>query len=143
MLTPATITDFFWGRGFGAAIDRKGLTTDVVKVWQTELQYHAIFYWTGLVGVLLLLVVLWRYLMLLRSAESRSAGGASSDALFIALVGSLTALVMNATNPYLQAPGHMWVVFFPIMIAIGGAQTHDPLKVEAELSANRRDARQL
>jgi len=37
--------------------------------------------------------------------------------LYVSCVGAAATLVGNATNPYLNAPGHMWPVFFPFMIA--------------------------
>jgi hypothetical protein len=102
------------GRGFGAAIDRSGLQRDT-EPWKTELQYHAIFYWTGLIGVLLALAVALTAFLAVRKAYR--VDPTLRGALFAGSVGALCLLMANASNPYLQAPGHMWPLFLPLMIA--------------------------
>lgn len=114
LLTPSSPADLIVGRGLGAAIDR-GELVRVMRPWQTELQYHAIFYWTGLVGVLLLFAVGVAAFLAVRKAYRLPDG--LRGALFVSSVGAVCVLMANATNPYLQAPGHQWPVFLPLMIA--------------------------
>lgn len=114
MLTPHSAADLIVGRGFGATIDRGGVIRDM-KPWQTELQYHAIFYWTGIIGILLILAVFLTSLRVVRKAFRVDDPLRAS--LYVSSAGALAALAANATNPYLQAPGHMWPVFLPLMIA--------------------------
>ncbi len=114
LLTAHSAADWIVGRGFGATIDRGGVVRDM-KPWQTELQYHAIFYWTGLIGVALVLAVAFTSLRALRKAFRVDDPLRAS--LFVSSAGAIAALVADATNPYLQAPGHLWPVFFPFMIA--------------------------
>lgn len=102
------------GHGFGASFDRGGIDR-TIRPWQTELQYHAIYYWTGVLGLLLLFATAVSGLGVVRKAfriDDNLRG-----VLFVASVGSVAVLLANATNPYLQAPGHMWPLFFPLMIA--------------------------
>ncbi len=114
LLTPHSAADLLVGRGFGASIDRGEVVRDM-KPWQTELQYHAIFYWTGIIGILLILAVFLTSLRVVRKAFRIDDPLRAS--LYVSSVGAVAALAANATNPYLQAPGHMWPVFLPLMIA--------------------------
>lgn len=113
LLSPHSAADWIVGRGFGASIDRSEFERPI-RAWQTELQYHAIFYWTGILGVLLVLATAVTALLAVRKAFRVDDG--LRGALFATSVGALCVLVANATNPYLQAPGHMWPVFLPLMI---------------------------
>lgn len=113
LLSAHSPADWMVGRGFGASIDRHAFERPI-RPWQTELQYHAIFYWTGIVGVLLVLAVALTSLLAVRKAFRVEDG--LRGALFVSSVGALCVLMANATNPYLQAPGHMWPVFLPLMI---------------------------
>ncbi|WP_066465134.1 hypothetical protein [Sanguibacter suarezii] len=108
------LTSLLFGRGFGASIDRGAVVRDMAP-WQTELQYHMLFSWAGLVGVLLLLVVTFFAVKVLRKAFRREVS--LRGILLVSVVGALATLVGNATNPYMQAPGHMWPVFLPLMVA--------------------------
>ena len=102
------------GRGFGATFDRDGIKRDM-RPWQTELQYLAIYNWTGLVGILLLIATVIAGLGAVRKAFRIDDD--LRGVLFVASVGSVAVIVADGTNPYLQAPGHMWPLFFPLMIA--------------------------
>lgn len=108
------LADLLVGRGLGAWVDR-GEFQRAMKPWQTELQYHLLFYWSGLIGLLLIAVtgLLCVRAVLVASTRDR----ALRPALYVSSVGALATLAANATNPYLQAPGHMWPIFLPLMIA--------------------------
>ena len=111
---PKSLTDAVFGHGIGASFDRGGLERPM-KPWQTELQYHAMFYWTGLVGLILLASTFMACVRAIRQAYRLS--DPLNGVLFVSCVGAAATLIGNATNPYLQAPGHMWPIFLPFMIA--------------------------
>jgi hypothetical protein len=136
LLSAHSPADWIVGRGFGATIDRGAVVRDM-KPWQTELQYHAIFYWTGILGILLMLATFVTAFLAVRKAF-RLDGGVRAP-LFVSTVGALAALAANATNPYLQAPGHMWPVFFPLMIAssVFAARRHPAEVPSTELTEQR------
>ncbi|WP_285115796.1 hypothetical protein [Leifsonia sp. fls2-241-R2A-40a] len=129
LLSPRSPADLLVGRGFGATIDRGEVVRDM-KPWQTELQYHAIFYWTGILGILLLLATFVTAFLAVRKAFRFDQGMRAP--LYVSTVGALAALAANATNPYLQAPGHMWPVFLPLMIAsaifVARSREREPLE---------------
>ena len=106
--------DAVFGHGIGASLPR-GEIVRVVEPWKTELQYHALYYWTGAIGILLFLSTAVTALLAIRRAFR--VPGRLRGPLYVSCVGAVATLVGNATNPYLQAPGHMWTVFFPFMIA--------------------------
>lgn len=129
LLAPSSPADWIVGRGFGATIDRGAVVRDM-KPWQTELQYHAIFYWTGILGMLLLVATFVTAFLSVRKAFRLDAGLRAP--LYVSTVGALAALAANATNPYLQAPGHMWPVFLPLMIASAVFASHSTRQEPAE-----------
>jgi hypothetical protein len=102
-----------FGHGFGATID--GFARDPVEPWRWELQYHGLLFQTGVVGVLLLLaggfLTLWA---VMRAARARPD---LVPSLVVACTGAAGMLIGNATNPYLQAPGHVWSIFLPVAVA--------------------------
>ena len=107
-------SQLLFGRGIGAPIDRGSEVRDM-NPWQTEMQYFSLFYWTGIVGMLLFIAVVYFavrvFIVALRNA------GAFREVLLLTAAGALAILVANATNPYLQAPGHMLGMFLPIIVA--------------------------
>ncbi|TFC87659.1 hypothetical protein E3T24_04440 [Cryobacterium sp. TmT2-59] len=100
-----------FGHGWGATID--GYARSQERPWNFEMQYHLLLFQVGLVGaVVLLLAVFVAASAFVRAARRRP------DLLPILLVSGAAAsamLVANATNPYLQAPGHMWAVYLVLM----------------------------
>ncbi len=110
-----SMTDVLFGRGSGAAVDRDGIDS-AMKLWQTELQDHGIYYWTGLAGLLLLRAPLFFSVRGLRRAF-RSADSLRGR-LFVSSIGASAFLIGDVTNPYRRAPEHMWPVFFPLMMAV-------------------------
>jgi hypothetical protein len=102
-----------FGHGFGATID--GFARDPVEPWRWELQYHGLLFQTGVVGVLLVLaggfLTLWA---VMRAARARPD---LVPSLVVACTGAAGMLIGNATNPYLQAPGHVWSIFLPVAVA--------------------------
>ena len=107
-------TQLIFGRGIGAPIDR-GFAIRDMKPWQTELQYFSLFYWTGILGLFLFIAVLYFAIRVFVHALRNA--GELRPILHITAAGSLAILIANATNPYLQAPGHMLGMFLPIIVA--------------------------
>lgn len=105
------------GRGLGASVDRgtHPRAEFEARPWQSELQYFLLFYWTGAVGIVLLVAVAVTGGLALRRAM-RHAGDLNA-VLFVTSAGAVALLVANATNPYMQALGHVWPLFLPFMIA--------------------------
>ncbi len=114
LIHPTSVGTALVGNGIGAKIQR-GVMLREIRPWQTELQYHAMFYWTGIVGLIFLLLTFVYTLKAIKKAFLRSKSAQS--VLFTSTVGAICLLIANASNPYLQAPGHMWPLFLPIMIA--------------------------
>lgn len=117
LLTPANAREAVFGRGFGATINRGSYFREALedRPWQSELSYHMVFYWSGYIGVALVGLVAIAGAFTLRFAMRRAAD--LNGVLFIAAVGAVALLIANVSNPYMQALGHLWPLFFPFMIA--------------------------
>lgn len=102
-----------FGHGFGATID--GFARDPVEPWRWELQYHGLLFQTGVVGALL--IVIGALLTLNAVIRASRARPDLVPSLVVACTGAAGMLIGNATNPYLQAPGHVWSIFLPIAVA--------------------------
>jgi hypothetical protein len=97
-----------FGGGFGAFT--RDYVRDAEAPWKYELQYHVLLNSVGLVGFVLYVVV-W-----LAFFASVISGARPVRWLGPALVALLMMFLANSTNPYLQAPGHAWVVLLPGII---------------------------
>ncbi len=117
LLSPANGVEAAFGRGIGATVDRgKYFRPEMAaRPWQSELSYHLVFYWSGYVGLAMLVFVGVAGMAVLRHAMRRA--NDLNGALFVATVGAAALIIANASNPYMQALGHMWPLFFPFMIA--------------------------
>ena len=102
-----------FGHGFGATID--GFARDWAEPWRWELQYHALLFQTGVVGMLIIVIgALLTLNAVIRAARVRPD---LVPSLVVACTGAAGMLIGNATNPYLQAPGHVWSIFLPVAVA--------------------------
>lgn len=101
------------GRGFGAVLQNYQRSDE--RPWNFELQYHLLLFQTGLVGLLVVAAMVLTVVQGLRAAAS--AFPALLSSLLVTATGGLAMLIANATNPYLQAPGHMWAVYLPLAVA--------------------------
>lgn len=98
------------GAGLGAPVE--GSVRSTSRPWAYELQYALLLYQTGIIGMLLYGAgLLWIYWMALRIIRSGTQMGAH---MIPVLTGTTCFLIANASNPYLQAYGHLWVLFLPI-----------------------------
>lgn len=105
------------GRGIGATI--RGYARDELRPWNFELQYPLVFFQTGLVGV----GAIFGAAFLAVRQHRRSV--IDTDLAFrtlhtAALACAIAIVVADASNPYLQAVGHHWMLFLPA--AVIGAQ---------------------
>jgi hypothetical protein len=100
-----------FGHGLGATID--GYSRSDERPWDFELQYHLYLFQFGIVGVVILLVAVSAGIYAFVKAVKTSPD--SIPVLFVVAAGGIAMLVANASNPYLQAPGHMWAVYLPLM----------------------------
>lgn len=103
------------GHGLGAVL--AGYSRSATRPWSFELQYHLLLFQTGVVGLAAFVAVLALSVRALRRA-GRSCP-AHAPALLVCTVGAAAMLAVNTTDPYLQAPGHMWAVYLPL--ALGNA----------------------
>lgn len=102
-----------FGHGLGHVIQGYERSTD--QPWQFELQYHALLMQTGLLDCLVILagavVTLNAVIKAVRARPDLA------PTLVVACTAAVAMLIANATNPYLQAPGHMWAIFLPVAVA--------------------------
>lgn len=115
-----------WGRGLGAIIP--GYSRSDTQPWQFELQYHVLLMQTGVIGALLALVIAVLVVIAIRRAARLRPDMLSS--LTVTLCAGIAMLIANATNPYLQAPAHMWALFLPL--AVINVMLRDPAPQSTE-----------
>lgn len=109
-----------WGHGMGAVIP--GYSRSDTQPWQFELQYHVLLMQTGIVGALLALIIAVVVVVAIQRAARRRPDMVST--LTVTLCAGIAMLIANATNPYLQAPAHMWALFLPL--AVMNVMLRDP-----------------
>lgn len=102
-----------FGSGFGARVPGYDRTSE--RPWVLELQYHVFLYNVGLVGVVFVAALIVCVVIILRRTARAAPQLLSS--LTIASVAAIAMVIANATNPYLQAPGHFWALFLPLALA--------------------------
>ncbi len=102
-----------FGHGLGATLNSYARNDD--KPWMYELQYSQLLFATGIVGVILyFLSILWIYFNLIKIIASSNLE--KSTKIVPILTGMTAFFIANASNPYLQAYGHLWIIFLPISI---------------------------
>lgn len=101
------------GHGFGHVI--QGYYRSQAEPWQFELQYHALLMQTGLLGALVILA--GALVMLNAVIKAARARPDLAPTLVVACTAALAMLIANASNPYLQTPGHFWSIFLPVAVA--------------------------
>ena len=101
-----------WGQGFGATMP--GYIRDGFEPSRFELQYHALLMQTGIIGVLFVLAIaatVWW-----ATVKAASLRPDLVPSLIVTVCAGAAMLIANATNPYLQAPAHMWAIFLPLAV---------------------------
>ncbi|MEV8252592.1 hypothetical protein AB0O95_01355 [Rhodoglobus sp. NPDC076762] len=112
-LLSAWTTNPIFGSGFGARVPDYDRTSE--RPWVLELQYHVFLYNVGLIGLLFAAAIAICAFIFLRRAARLNPLLLST--ITVSTVAALAMLIANATNPYLQAPGHFWALFLPLAVA--------------------------
>lgn len=100
--------------GVGLGVGLPDYTRDPIAPWNYELRYFALLYQTGVFGFFLyasgVLWLLWvgRYVI--------TSGGRMATHTVTLFSGLLGALLSEATNPYLNQFGRLWMIFLPLAI---------------------------
>jgi hypothetical protein len=98
-----------FGNGFGAVAS---VTRNTDMPWAYELSYIALLFHVGLFGVIiyvsLVFWIVWQGLKISKNMED-------IQYIFPYIVGLLSFLVGNASNPYLMKFDYLWVIFLPVM----------------------------
>jgi len=101
-----------FGAGLGVGSDK--YIRDPEKPWNYELRYVALLFQTGIVGFILYMSgVIWILWTGVRVIAARTT---LSLHMVPMLAGFCGALVAEATNPYLNQFGHLWMLFFPVAV---------------------------
>jgi hypothetical protein len=100
------------GAGHGAPAF--GSIRSQLTPWNYELDYLALLYQTGIVGIAAygagIFWIYWKGVQVIRS------GGHLSALMVACLVGMSSVLIANATNPYLARFDGMWAIFLPLAL---------------------------
>jgi hypothetical protein len=98
-----------FGAGLGMGVE---YIRDPEAPWNYELRYFALLYQVGILGFILYgLGVAW---MLYRGIHIISGNSMFGAYMFSMLCGCCGALIAEATNPYLNQFGHLWMIFLPL-----------------------------
>ncbi|SDS34564.1 hypothetical protein SAMN04489719_2107 [Agrococcus carbonis] len=116
-----------FGHGFGAVLE-SGYARNLERPWEFELQYHLLAFQVGALGIVLLCIAACCAVAALRRAALLDPSAA--PVLIVTATGAIAMLVANASNPYLQAPGHMWAIALALgavntVLVSGDGQRHD------------------
>ena len=118
-LDPVIRAHPIFGTGIGANIP--GYPRNPIHM---EMQYHVLLSQTGNVGGTLALAGLVATVLALRAAHQRAPE--FGNTIIVTAAAAVSMLISNATNPYLIAPGHLWVVFLPFAVANYALQSTEP-----------------
>jgi len=100
------------GAGLGASAEAYGSVRSE-RPWEYELYYVALLYQVGIIGFIFLASgVVWTYFMGVRIIKRDKMLRRS---MLPILVGMLSMLIANATNPYLVRFDGIWVIFLPLI----------------------------
>lgn len=117
------------GAGLGASLP-DGFFRSVSRPWMFELQYHQMLLQLGLLGSGLVIVSLCIALRGIRRAALMRPE--HRPVLVASLTAAMCLLTANASNPYLQTPGHWWgaVLVIGIANAVSTSSGGDPITVD-------------
>ncbi|CAB4963857.1 unannotated protein [freshwater metagenome] len=107
------------GHGFGATLDSDFTRSDE-RPWMFEAEPLQALMNVGILG---LLVAAGPVVLLLRRSWQALAAGLHPRAVIAGLATLFAVVLASATNPYLQAPGHGWMLF--LAAGITGAALHE------------------
>lgn len=104
--------NIFIGNGLGATLDDFSRNTE--KPWMFELSYMSLLFQTGLIGLFSYFGLI--LLLIIKSIHIARIDPFYSNIVISVLTGMISFLIANATNPYLYAYDHMWMLFSPLAI---------------------------
>lgn len=110
------------GHGFGATLDSDFTRSDE-RPWMFEAEPLQALMNVGILG---LLVAAGPVVLLLRRSLQALAAGRHPRAVIAGLATLFAVVLASATNPYLQAPGHGWMLFLAAGIT-GAALRERPM----------------
>lgn len=102
------------GAGLGARLP-DGFVRSINRPWMFELQYHQMMFQLGLIGSALVVLALCLALRGVRRAALTHPE--HRPVLVTCLTAAMCLLTANASNPYLQTPGHWWGAALVIGVA--------------------------
>ena len=123
-----------FGHGLGAEL-RDFVRLDDGNLWAFEVQYHLVLNALGLVGLLVLGA--GTALLLVLSVRAYKTDPETYPFLASLVVGTVAALIANATNPYLHTPGHYWMLFLLVMGANGYLRDRHSKAIQVEEDPTR------
>lgn len=123
-----------WGHGFGSVIN--GYSRNELRPWTFEMQYHLLYMQVGLIGLALVAIALIAALMAFYRATQKRPD--LLPVLTVTAAAALAILIANYTNPYLQAPGHMWAVYL-VLAVINVALVESPPSTSMRKAARKGD----
>lgn len=98
-----------FGNGFGAVAS---VIRNTDMPWAYELSYMSLLFHTGLIGVIvyvsLVFWIVWQGLIISNNRED-------IQHIFPYIIGLVSFLIGNISNPYLMKFDYLWVIFLPIM----------------------------
>ncbi|WP_195270241.1 hypothetical protein [Eubacterium sp. 1001713B170207_170306_E7] len=101
----------FLGAGLNSGVSE--IVRSDVQKWAYELTYVALLYQMGVIGICIFTFqIIWiikRLLQIMKDEEFK-------NLVVVVLVGLLSFLLANATNPYLMKFDYLWVLFLPLSI---------------------------
>jgi hypothetical protein len=96
-----------WGWGLGSFTNEIIRNSD--RPWTYELQYALTLFQTGLIGLTAYAVgIVWLFV---KGIDMIRLDAQLGPHVIPVIVGCASFLIANATNPYLQAYGHLWTLF--------------------------------
>lgn len=99
----------FLGTGFGIGLP--DFVRDFQKPWVYEYSYHLLAYNTGVIGLLIYFTLI--FIMIIKFCRVRFLNKEYKIAI---LVGFISFMIGNYSNPYLQSFDFMWVLFLPLLL---------------------------
>ncbi|MEO9246475.1 hypothetical protein ABDK96_02125 [Citricoccus nitrophenolicus] len=110
-LADATADSPMVGHGFGATLNN-GFSRNIERPWEFEMQYSLLLFNVGILGAILMAAAVITALAALRKAALHRPD--MVPVLVVTGTAAVAMIIANASNPYLQAPGHMWAVFIAL-----------------------------
>ena len=103
----------FFGTGFGGVL-QSGFIRNKEYPWAFELSYLALLFHTGIIGIISYLILfIYSFKKILKIINQNFQNSALYRSVYI---GTLSALIATATNPYLFSFDNLWMLFAPLSI---------------------------